>query len=336
MEPTEEEEGQSDRRQCQLCPSNFKCTKSLVRHYESRHNLGKHEDMVRSIPRSPKKECGRCGKAVSNPWAHKHTCKAAKMAGDGTTSGESAEPSPEKKASLSGGASQLSPSSESAVLTPTGTMKPQRTKLSNEDFIRMYQKWLSSASGNFAQSKTIYEYVRHLKGFVAKQSAQREGFQARHWITFNSGNFTPLASIVEWIPPATGSATANHMICAYKHLLGLIRSNLLLRGEEIKNFNHKTLHLDRRNIEAATLARKFKAGRFAGSTGPTPRREHTQSIDTDGFKALIKAYLRDHRKEAAFNSFAGKQPYFLFDVLQLLLPLIKLFHLQAEAGSASH
>ena len=53
-------------RRCELCPKRFKVTRSLKQHYIKQHGLAEDSELVGSIPKSPKKLCKQCGKAVSN------------------------------------------------------------------------------------------------------------------------------------------------------------------------------------------------------------------------------------------------------------------------------
>ena len=55
-------------RKCQMCGVVFKITRTLIKHYKSKHGLSADDDVVRGTPKSPKKPCKRCGKKVSNPW----------------------------------------------------------------------------------------------------------------------------------------------------------------------------------------------------------------------------------------------------------------------------
>ena len=74
---------------CELCRATFKSSKGLKSHYRNRHGRGGDDELMLSVPKSPKKACPRCGKSVANPYAHKHTC-----------SGESAKPTEIKSSKL--------------------------------------------------------------------------------------------------------------------------------------------------------------------------------------------------------------------------------------------
>ena len=58
--------------------------------------------------------------------------------------------------------------------------------------------------------------MRQVGRFIEAQVLMKDGFQARHWIKFNSRNFVPLGSIADWIPRDTKSAHAGQKISAYK------------------------------------------------------------------------------------------------------------------------
>lgn len=284
---------QTPRRQCELCTQSFKTTKSLKNHYLTKHGLDKEDPVVMSTPKSPKKLCKRCGKQVSNPWAHKHFCKA--IHGEATTS---AEPSPVKEPQVS--APQLS---TPAPGVPTATQAAKPDRMSDDQFLSKYRAWLESANGNFAGEKTVRDYMRQIISFITAQVKERPGFQARHWLGFGSRNFMTLGNVGQWIPRETKSALAGHKICAYKHLLGMIRSELVKAGGRSPNFAERIAHLDEMHRQATVLARNYKAGRFARASGEE-RREPT-TVDTRGWRQLIKAYRKSVARATALQLFSG-------------------------------
>ncbi len=79
----------------------------------------------------------------------------------------------------------------------------------------------------FCRKKTINEYARHVRLFIAHETKKNPGFRARHWMGFTSSNFCQLSDISDYVPPGTGTSAATHKICAYKHLLSMIRAELL-------------------------------------------------------------------------------------------------------------
>ena len=175
------EEGTPKRsRPCELCSKGFQTTKSLKNHYLTRHGLNRNDPIVQSMPASPKKACTRCGKSVSNIWAHKNTCPKRKNDRDTT----SAEPSPTKAST-----STAAP----VPATPLAPANPER--LSDEGFMSRFRKWLESANGNYAVEKTVRDYSRQITKFVGVQREEKPGFHARHWMAYASRNFMPLASV---------------------------------------------------------------------------------------------------------------------------------------------
>ena len=295
-QPTMEGE-ENEPRQCQLCPASFMTTRTLKKHYETKHGRGKDDELVQSISKSPKKACKRCGKSVANPWAHKNTCKARKKIGEATTSGESANPSP-IKASLS----SRSPSIVSASQPSTEGDRGDVQRMRNEEFIRLFRSWMTSARGNSAGEKTIKDYTRLVVRFMEQQTKERPSFRARHWISFQSGNFMPLVGVGAWIPRGTKISNANKMVCAFKHLLAMIRANLTTQGANLTNFAQRMAHLDELHRDASALARKYKAGLFEKASQPTPRKK---SIDVQGWRSLIKAYRKSAHRASALKQFAG-------------------------------
>ena len=294
-------------RQCQLCPAKYKYAKSLREHYAKKHGREKEDPLVQAIPKSPKRECQRCGKPVSNIWSHEKSCKARKKAtGDATTSGESPNPSP-IKSSTSGSSSQQTLGSEQG--SPAGS-----ERLSNEGFLELYCQWLASPRGNCAGENTVKDYARHVGKFIKAQTAERVGFRARHWLSFHTANFMPLEIVGSWIPRATSKHTANQMICAFKHLLALVRSNLVTRGTNCSGFAQRTAHLDELHADASALARRYKAGQLPKASEATSGKDKPTTINVDGWRRLIKAYLKNEHREAALSQFAGKWPQFLADI----------------------
>ena len=143
-------------RKCQLCPSTFKTTKTLKGHYLKAHGLSKHDDIVQTTPKSPKKSCQFCSKEVSNIWAHRSSCRARpKDGGDATTSG--GEPSPVKAPTMTSSAGLTSqPSTSTQATDPIPERSTRATdaavpeRMTNEEFLVRYRRWLESANGNYA------------------------------------------------------------------------------------------------------------------------------------------------------------------------------------------
>lgn len=137
-------------RKCQLCPSTFKTTKTLKGHYLKAHGLRKDDDIILTTPKSPKKQCGKCSKSVSNIWAHRSSCRARpKNGGDATTSG--GEPSPVKappKTSVL--TSQPSTSTQATDAVPERSMRATTDVMTDEEFMVRYRRWLEGATGNYA------------------------------------------------------------------------------------------------------------------------------------------------------------------------------------------
>ena len=134
-------------RKCQLCPSTFKTTKTLKGHYLKAHGLSQDDDIILTTPKSPKKQCQKCSKSVSNIWAHKSSCRARpKNGGDATTSG--GEPSPVKAPSVL--TSQPSTSTQATDAIPATTDAIPEVRMSNEEFMVRYRRWLEGATGNYA------------------------------------------------------------------------------------------------------------------------------------------------------------------------------------------
>ena len=297
---TMEDRTPKKQRRCELCSAAFQTTKTLKNHYMTKHNLTKDDDILKSMPKSPKKPCKRCGKEVTNPWAHKHTCKDRRKAGDATTS---AEPSPAKAPKTS--TPKPTPSSG---LTPRPSATTQATdsnqeRMSDDQFLARYRTWMESANGNYAVEKTVRDYTRQLKRFIAAQLEERPGFKARHWMGFSSRNFTPLANVGEWIPRETKSAHAGQKINAYKHLVNMIRSSLVKMGGSSPDFAERLAHLDEMNRVATLMARNFRVGRYARASGEE-RREPT-TINTRGWRKVIKAYRKSTARARALELFAG-------------------------------
>ena len=297
---------------CELCPKSFKVTRSLKAHYMKGHGLAEGHDLVRSVPKSPKKPCKRCGKQVSNPWSHEKSCpavkrkKAAEVAG--TTSGE---PSPTKAAtapSSSGSASQSQGEKEKAA--PAFVIKSGR-RLSDAEFVQLYEKWMRSGRGGFAGAKTVEDYTRHMKEFMRLQGNAKPGFKARHWIAFKSQNFTPLCSVGDWVPRGDGQSTANKKICSYKHLLALIRSTLVSKGAGCEDFAHRGALLEERHREASSFARRWRSGEFEKARGASAKRKQP-TIDTHGWQRLMKAYMRSERRAMALDAFTGECYYYYY------------------------
>ena len=276
-------------RQCQLCPACYASTKSLMLHYSSKHGLGKDDNVVKSTPKSPRKPCTRCGKLVSNPWAHKHSCPARRTAGEATTS---AEPSPIKVPKLS------MPGS-----TPSAPSSPPTPRLSDDQFVASYRAWMESANGNYAVEKTVKDYTRHVVRYIAAQAKEKPGFRARHWTRFGSSSFVPLADAADWVPRGTHSATAGQMISAYKHLLGLIRSALVKAGGTTPDFAGRLAHLNECHWRASGLARNFRKGKYAKASGED--RKAPSTVDTRAWKKVIKAYRHSPAREEALQLFSG-------------------------------
>ena len=179
------EEGTPKRsRPCELCSKGFQTTKSLKNHYLTRHGLNRNDPIVQSMPASPKKACTRCGKSVSNIWAHKNTCPKRKNDRDTT----SAEPSPTKAST-----STAAP----VPATPLAPANPER--LSDEGFMSRFRKWLESANGNYASEKTVRDYSRQILRFVGEQRKVKGAFMARHWMAYASRNFMPLANVCIYV-----------------------------------------------------------------------------------------------------------------------------------------
>ena len=132
------EEGGTPKRKCELCAASFGTTKTLRGHYMSAHGLDKDSEIVKSTPKSPKKQCPACKKNVSNIYAHRASCKKAPKKGEATTP----EPSPIK------GAPKTTPTPTSQPGPSTSTQATTTaTSLTNEGFLTMYKQFLSSRSG---------------------------------------------------------------------------------------------------------------------------------------------------------------------------------------------
>ena len=298
---------EGERRQCQLCPAKYKYAKSLREHYAKKHGREKGDPLLQAIPKSPKRECRRCGKSVSNIWAHEKSCKARKRAiGDATTSDETPDPSPLK--------SSTSGSSAQQTLGSQGGSPADSERLSNQGFLELYRQWLASPRGNCAGGNTIKDYARHVGNFIEAQTAERVGFRARHWLSFHTENFMPIGFVGSWIPRATSKDTANQMICAFKHLLALVRSNLVTRGTDCPGFAQRTAHLNELHADASALARRYKAGQLPKASEATSGKDKATTINVDGWRRLIKAYMKNGHREAALSQFAGKWPQFLADI----------------------
>lgn len=79
----------------------------------------------------------------------------------------------------------------------------------------------------FCRSKTIREYSRHVRLFIAYETRKNPRFRARHWFGFASSNFAQLSDVSDYVPAGTGTSSAIHKICAYLHMVSWIRSELL-------------------------------------------------------------------------------------------------------------
>lgn len=138
------EEGGTPKRKCELCAASFMTTKTLRGHYMSAHNLSKEDEIVKTMPKSPKKNCGACGKAVSNIYAHRANCKKKPNTGAATTP----EGSPIKQMKAAAPKTTSTPASQPGPSTSTqATAATGPAALSNEDFLAMYKQFLSSRSG---------------------------------------------------------------------------------------------------------------------------------------------------------------------------------------------
>ena len=284
----------SPKRKCELCAATFGTTKTLKNHYISKHKLSPQDEILRSTPKSPKKPCKLCGKQVSNPWAHKHSCKARPKDGDATTS---AEPSPVKAPKTS------TPSGSGLTPAVSGLTPANPERISDNEFLGRYRAWLESASGNFAGEKTVRDYSRQVGRFIKAQLEEKPGFKARHWMGFGSRNFMPLSPIANWIPRQTKSAHAGQKINAYKQLLGMIRSSLVRSGPGSPDFATRVAHLDEMARSATKLARSFKSGRFARASGE--ERDATTTVSFQGWRKLIKAYHKSELRRLALERFSS-------------------------------
>ena len=119
-------EGERNELRCELCGWPFKSSRALRAHYDRKHGRGKDDELVKSIPKSPKKACPRCGKLVTNPWTHQNACR-----------GESAKSAPIKaskwKAELTGSETSISedvtePAAEAGTKTLTEAEKRESEK----------------------------------------------------------------------------------------------------------------------------------------------------------------------------------------------------------------
>lgn len=282
---------------CELCAGSFQTTKTLKNHYLTKHGLTKDDDILKSTPKSPKKPCKRCGKQVTNPWAHKHSCKARRKDGDATTSNE---PSPAKAPKES------TPSSSTTTQRPLTTTQATDTnpeRISNDQFLARFRAWMESANGNYAVEKTVRDYSRQVGRFIKAQLKGKPGFQARHWMGFGSRNFVALSPIADWIPRETKSAHAGQKINAYKHLLRMIRSSLMKTGGTSPEFAYRIAHLDEMNREATTLARNFKSGIYARAS--VEERRAPTTVNARGWRNLIKAYRKSAARAKALELFSG-------------------------------
>ena len=297
-------EEESSRRKCQLCNFTAGTTKTLINHYKLKHGLGPHDDIIKATPKSPKKKCKNCKKSVSNIYAHRHSCKAPRPTDECTTEGE---PSPEKKKTSTPSGSGLTPSGSGLTPAGSGLLTPANPeRLSDDQFMKRYKTWLESAHGNFASEKTIRDYSRQVRRFIEAQLAMRPGFSARHWMGFGSRNFVALSPIEDWIPRTTKSAHAGQKICAYKQLLGMIRSSLVRCGAGSPDFATRVAHLDEMNRQASKLARNFKSGRFARASGEE-RDATTSTVSFRGWRKLIKAYRKSELRRLALERFSGNK-----------------------------
>ena len=141
-------------RKCQLCQKTFKTTKTLKGHYLKAHGLSKDDDIVLTTPKSPKKRCQFCSKDVSNIWAHRSSCRARPKDGgeEATTPVKSGSGQP-SGGQPSGG--QPSTSTQQATEEPIPERSTRATdavpeRMTNEEFLLRYRRWLESANGNFA------------------------------------------------------------------------------------------------------------------------------------------------------------------------------------------
>ena len=91
-------------------------------------------------------------------------------------------------------------------------LKKNKNKLSEEDFVKMYEEFLSSARGNFARKNTVKDYSRQLKTFIKMESEVNPDFRPRHWLAFGSSNFKPLGDVAEYMPQGTGKSLGTHKV----------------------------------------------------------------------------------------------------------------------------
>ena len=316
---TQRDNAAAEPRQCQLCGKIFKVTKSLKWHYIKQHGEAENSELVASIPKSPKKPCQRCGKAVSNPWAHKRSCPGNKAAVAGTTSGEESPtkasgPSTSERSTSQSQRPEPEAEAEAEAAPPSFVIRSGH-RMSNAEMVQLYQRWMASTRGRQASEKTIDDYTRHLKEFISLQTRDKPGFLARHWVGFNSNHFTPLASVGDWIPRGDSQPTANKKICAFKHLVNLIRANLVAKGGGCVDFAQRGAHLEERHRDASELARRWRAGDFAAAAAErtsSQQKKEKGTIDVVGWRRLMKAYTRSDRRVEALNSFMSECYFYYY------------------------
>ena len=204
-------------------------------------------------------------------------------------------------------------------------LKKNKNKLSEEDFVKMYEEFLSSARGNFARKNTVKDYSRQLKTFIKMESEVNPDFRPRHWLAFGSSNFKPLGDVAEYMPQGTGKSLGTHkviekgwvffskfkrlmvfsklQVCAFKHLLRMIRKELVKVRGLYPHWADRMAHLNVRENEASATGREIKRGR-GGESLPDPVSQPPR-VSSNGWRRLLKAYLKSSRREEILQQLSG-------------------------------
>ena len=129
-------------------------------------------------------------------------------------------------------------------------------------------------------------------------------------MAYGSKNFMPLGPVSDWIPRDKKSATACQMINAYKQLLQMIKSGLVKASGKCNDAQvaARIAHLQERHRQASALARNYKSLRYARASGEI--RKEPSSVNFAGWKKVIKTYRKSATRQAAFELFGSKYPWY--------------------------
>ena len=92
-------------------------------------------------------------------------------------------------------------------------------------------------------------------------------------------------------------------VCAFKHLLRMIRKELVKVRGLYPHWADRLAHLNVRENEASATGREIKRGR-GGESLPDPVSQPPR-VSSNGWRRLLKAYLKSSRREEILQQLSG-------------------------------